>query len=316
LAAVGYSSSTSPAGTLRLEYFLGDGGNEHALGFNTDASENFFNTASGGERNFYLLTVSERRDAVQPAAYSVAHRKEHAVTALGNGALINYNVSAEVGQIPKAIVDWEGSNVLFTTGSSGFSNPAISKKTFCPEPGEITLPPATTGGMDTPILRPEDISLDFGSTLLPQGGPVLPGNDTSTLQEIYIRNFDIDVPLDSDEQGGLGIGSQSQVEVPVDIVFNCSAWLTDIHSGNLISEICNPVPRDITVNLKPPCLACSGENPNPPNMKFIVKGAVFDSQTITSTLSDAAVIDLNFTTQLGGKNNIDRGLLISGTYQG
>ena len=304
LAALGYSSTTAPVGKLRFQYFLGNGENENAMGFNTDGTENFIklgdeDNPDGTARNFYLLAVAEKKDAVQSGNYTAAEREKHFVTSLGNGVLTNYAVEGAIGQIPMATVDWDAANVGFVTGSSGMPNPAINKDNFCRKSGEVTITAATTGSVDTPTLRPEDISLDFGTQLLAEGGPVLPGNDAPTLQEIYIRDFSIETILDTEEEEGLGQGPQSQAEVPIDVNFQCTALLTDVHSGDLIKEICNPTARDITVNLKPPCVGCSGANTNNPNMKFMVKGAVFDSQTILSTLDEPAMITLNFTTQLG-----------------
>jgi hypothetical protein len=235
---------------------------------------------------------------------------------LGNGAIVNYTIEGAVGEIPSAVVDYEGSNIGFNTGSTKLPNPAINTETLCARSGEVALPTANTGSMETPILRPENISLDFGPTLLSEGGPILPGNSAPGLQSVHITDFTIEVPFDTEAEGALGQGVQNQMVAPVNITFQCSALLTDVAEGNLIKNICNPIPRDITVNLKPPCLACSGDNPNPPNMSFSVRGAVFESQNIISTLEEPAKVTLNFTTQLGGPLSPDKGLVISGTYRG
>tara|TARA_R100000808_G_scaffold21917_1_gene47471 strand:+ start:4180 stop:5292 length:1113 start_codon:yes stop_codon:yes gene_type:complete len=313
LAALGYTSPHSPIGLLRTRYFLGKGENEHALGFSVDGTKNFLNI-SGIKKNFYLLTVSEKKDAVQAANYTEAEREKHSVVALGNGMLTNYQVEAEVGAIPSTTLDYEGANILFVTGSSGIPNPAVNTSTMCLRSGVVTIPAASTGTANTPVLRPEDITLDFGPSLLAEGGPVLPGNTAPSLQEVYISEFNINASLDLEEEESLGGGPKKEFEVPVDIQFNCRALLTDVHSGNLINEVCSPTPRDITINLKPPCLGCSGANTNDPSMKFIIKGAVFEGQSIVSTLDEEAMIDLRFTTQLGAQTQTDKGLIISGSY--
>ena len=251
---------------------------------------------------------------MQNENYTELERKNHFVVGLGNGLLTSYGVEAQVGAIPLSTLDYEGSNVSFMSGSSGIPNPAINTNTLCLRPGEVTLPAVTTGAANTPVLRPEDISLDFGPSLLSQGGPVLPGNNPPALQPIYINNFNIEVPLDIDEEEGLGGGPKKSFGVPIDINFSCRALLTDVHSGNLINEICNPSPRDIIINLKPPCVGCTGANSNDPAMKFIVKGAIFQGQSIISTLTDEVMIDLRFTTQLGDQRSLDRGLIVSGSY--
>ena len=313
LAALGYTSTHSPLAIMRMSYFLGKGENENALGFNTDGTKNFLNI-SGIKKNFYLLTVAEKDDAVQSDNYTAAERKKHFVVGLGNGLLTSYTVEAEVGGIPTSTLDYEGANLLFMTGSSGIPNPAVNTDTMCVRPGSVTIPAASTGTANTPVLRPEDISLDFGSELLAEGGPILPGNTAPSLQEIYINNFTIEVNLTVEEEEALGGGPQKEFEAPIDIDFSCRAILTDIHSGNLINEICTPTPRDITINLKPPCVGCSGANTNASAMKFTLKGAVFEGQSIVSTLEEEAMIDLRFTTQLGAQTATGNGLLISGTY--
>jgi len=108
------------------------------------------------------------------------------------------------------------------------------------------------------------------------------------------------------------VGDRGEITVPVDINFNCRALLTDMHSGNLFKEVCRPTPRDITVNLKPPCVGCSGANNMDPNLKYTIKGAIFDSQTISTSLDGPVTVDLNFVSQLGAPTATERGLLISG----
>ena len=315
LAALGYSSITEPKGLLRFNYFLGNCKNENALGFNTDGSENFINIASGSERNFYLLTVGEKNDAVQSRNYTNAERKNHFVTALGNGIISNYSVSAEVGRVTRVTQDWEGDNIVFYTGSSGLANPAVNNTNHCPRSGLVTLGAATTGSALVPPLRPEDIQVDFGVHPLEEGGPLLPGNAVSPDSQVaHLQNFEIEVNFETEEEGGLGRGDRGDIKVPIDIDFNCRALLTDVASGNLIKNLCTPRARDIIINLLPPCVGCSGENTNDPEVKLTVRGAVFESQTINSDLDGPATVDLKFTSQLGAPLQTDRGLLISGTY--
>ena len=317
LAALGYSSINEPKGLLRFDYFLGNGRNESSLGFNTDGGENFINIASGSERNFYLLTVGEKNDAVQSANYTAAERKNHFVTALGNGIISNYSVSAEIGRVARVTQDWEGDNVVFYTGSSGLANPAVNNTNHCPRSGLVTLGAATTGSALIPPLRPEDIQVDFGIYPLDEGGPLLPGNTVSSgSQTAHLQNFAIDVNFETEEEGGLGRGDRGDIKVPVDIEFQCTALLTDVASGNLIKNLCTPRARDIIVSLHPPCVGCSGANTNAPEVKFTVKGAVFESQTINSTLDGPAMVDLKFISQLGAPTETERGLLISGSHGG
>ena len=316
LAALGYSSIESPEGALRFNYFLGNGKNEASLGFNISGTENFINIASGSERNFYLLTVGEKNDAVQAANYTTAERKNHFVTALGNGTISSYMVSAEVGSVAQATLDWEGDNVAFYTGSSGLANPAIARTTQCPKSGLVTIGAATTGTANTPVLRPEDIEVDFGAAPLDEGGALLPGNTTSTgTQAAYLQNFQIEVEFDTEEAGGLGRGPRGDIKVPIEIAFTCRALLTDIQTGNLINNLCNSRKRDIVINLRSPCVGCSGANTTPPAMKFILKGAIFEGQSIDSTLNNPATVDLKFASQLGAPVQTERGFLISGSYK-
>jgi hypothetical protein len=310
LAALGYSSIEEPEGVIRFEYLVGKGQNEKALGFNTDGTENFINIGSGYKRNFYLLTVAENKDAVQTGNYSASEREKHLVVGLGNGVISNFTVSAEVGNIAKTITDWEGKNVVYYSGSSGISNPAIDDSN-CPKSGTITLNAPTTESAQTPLLRPEDINVDFGLKPLAQGGAPLPGN-SGVLSEVQLQNFSIDVEFDTEEEAVLGRGSLGNIKVPVNINFSCKALLTDLYSGNLMANLCNAEPRDIVVNLKPPCVGCSGANTNNPNMKYIIKGAVFEGQAISSTLFEPLMVDLRFASQLGGPKATARGLLISG----
>jgi len=120
--------------------------------------------------------VGPNKEATQTGSYTAAEREQHFVCALGNGIISNYIVEAEVGSIASSTIDWEGDNIAFYSGSSGLSNPAINKNTLCPKGGEVTINAAGTGSGVVPLLRPEDITVDFGTELLAEGGPILPGN--------------------------------------------------------------------------------------------------------------------------------------------
>jgi hypothetical protein len=198
LAALGYTAVTSPLGALRFQYFLGKGENEDALGFNIDGTRNFLNIDSSLDKNFYLLTVGKEKDAIQSGDYTASDRKNHSVTALGNGILTNYTVEGHVGSIPTAIVEWDGANIAFSSGSSGIPNPAVDRRTFCLRSGEVTLGTATSSGIETPVLRAEDISLDFGPALLAEGGPVLPGNIAGPKSRLIssARKTGVSIPLE------------------------------------------------------------------------------------------------------------------------
>lgn len=306
-----------PSVSFNMDYYLADGHNETGIGLNA-ATSNPPNAISGilanlpqAEKNIYVVTVSEGLDAHGVSPQLTANQ----FFSFGNCFLTSYSVSLAVGEIPTASTAWECSNFRIENGdTTGIVNPAIvttGQGTPVSYTGLVTFPTPSTGTLSVAALRPGDITLDFGTTDLQVGGPVLPGTTSAdTLTAMHVQSLDIEIPLSRTPQNRIGSAFpfSRELDVPITVTMNVSANLADIREGSLIDLICQAEEtRDITVTLNDPCTSNT-------NMKFELKGAILESSSYSLAVGDnAKSVDLTFTAQLGGGNDQVRGLFITKT---
>ena len=206
LAALSREVIEPPTVGLDFSYYSVDGFNEASgLGFivqgqNAAVSSSMFSGIIGSdtsysERNYYILTVPEGRDASQGSAYTASERLNQGVVGIGNGFVTSYGMEASVGDIPTASVSVEAANIRFDNSGAGFQNPAVNVADANPMPGTVTLPLSTTGDLSAYALRPGDITLDFGSDSLAGGGALLPGMTAAGgASGANVQNFSLDIP--------------------------------------------------------------------------------------------------------------------------
>ena len=97
-----------------------------------------------------------------------------------------------------------------------------------------------------------------------------------------------------------------ELDLPINTTLTVSANLSDISSGDLNSLLCSDIAtRDISITLQNRCK--EGEL-----MKLTMKGATLDSQSMSASIGDNKTVDLTFSAQVGGPQDTDNGLFISG----
>jgi hypothetical protein len=255
------------------------------------------------------MTVAEGLDAHGVSPQSSTNQ----FFALGNCFLTSYSVSLSVGELPQVSTAFECSNMHIQWGSSsGIINPAIvttGQGVPTQYTGLVTMPTPSTGTLSVSALRPGDILLDFGTTDLQIGGPVLPGTTSAdTLTAMHVQSLDMEIPLSRTPQQKLGnaFPFSRELDVPITVTMNVSANLADVVEGSLVDLVCESEEiRDISVTITDPCS-------NTVNMKFELKGAILESSSFSDAVGDnAKTVDLTFTAQLGGGNDTTRGLFIT-----
>jgi len=342
LASISREIIEEPTISMDFTYYLADAFNESGIGFTTQKSgQEGINCLSGilannleAKRNFYVLTVNEGLDANNIDTNIT--NSGAGIIGIGNAFISNYTVDASVGEIPTAAVSVEGSNITFAltsptgingyaTGSNGviatggFRNPSLNVLNSSPSQynGKVFLPAATTGNLSLKVIRPGDIVIDFGPDDLDMGGAILPGmTSASSKQSAHIQSFSLDLPLSRTPQQRLGnaFAFSRELDVPIDVTLSVTANLGDIDEGSLNNLICaGSDERDISIKMYGPCGADDG-NDNELNMMFTLKGATLDSQNMTSTIGDNKTVELTFTSQIGGPNDQEKGLFISGKH--
>jgi hypothetical protein len=268
------------------------------------------------EKNYYILTVPEGDDATQDGAYGTP--TDNGVIGVGNGFLTSYGLSASVGEIPSVSCSVEASNLRFDTSSEDVPNPAVDPSNGTAVDGVVTLPHSTTGDLQAFAVRPGDIEVDFGTAALQQGGAVLPGmtaGDAANASKACVQSVSIDLTLSRTPIQCLGsvFPKSRELDLPITTTLTVNANLADITSGDLNSLLCDDASdRNITVTLKSRC-GKDGDDNDGKLLEFKFNGAQLDSQSMSSSIGDNKSVDLSFSAQIGGPQDTDNGLFISGS---
>jgi hypothetical protein len=326
LAALSREVIEVPTVSCDFSYYVIDGHNEASGlgltidGHNVTSSTNILSgimaeNSSVAEKNYYILTVKEGDDATQDTNYSSAQSAANGVIGVGNGFLTSYGFSASVGEIPSASCSVEASNLRFDTSSSGIPNPAIDTSNGLPLDATVTIPHSTTGDLQAFAVRPGDITVDFGSASLQQGGVLLPGmtdTDAAGKSKACVQSVSIDLPLSRTPLQCLGsvFPKSRELDLPITTTLTVNANLADISSGDLNSLLCDDAQqRNITVKMRSRCKTTDSDN----IMIFGFSGAQLDSQSMSSSIGDNKSVDLSFSAQIGGPQDASNGLFVSGS---
>ena len=341
LAALSREVIEPPTVGLDFTYYVVDGFNEASgLGLSVQGINSVGETSavSGqmaeqtslndvAEKNYYIMTVPEGEDASSlPAGtdYSVTEYQQMGVIGIGNGYVTSYTLDASVGDIPSASCSIEASNLRFDLSGTGFQNPAISTTDGTAKPGLVTLPKSTTGKLSAAALRPGDVTILFGAVTgddgsyvggsgeyLQAGGAILPGFSgagTDGASGANVQSFSIDLPLGRTPLQRMGnvFPFSRELDFPIAVSMSVTANLTEVSQGALRDLLCNEArKRDIAVTMKN---RCDGGK----SIQYVMKGAILDSQNMSSTIGDNKSVELSFSTQIGGPTDSENGIFISG----
>lgn len=334
----------APTVNLDFSYYLLDGWNERQLEFSTDGVTNCLSGALSPElyqagNNFFLLTVPEARDATKGDASinkdDKIDNRTKSVISIGNGFLTDYSVDLSVGSIPTVSCTVEGMNIQTEYDQTGLNLPAVDmidgskisdaweldadghRQTYDGGCTGLFSLPATksgyTGCEDVAALRPSDIWIDVqGQGLLSK--QVSGAHDELQIGTAHIQSASISIPMARTTLQRLGstFGFSKAVDVPITTTLNVSAILSEIRDGNLMDLLCGCNQTDITISIHDPeCAACEMKT-GAPAMRFIFKGARLDSENFSSSIGDNKTVDLSFSVQAGGADDLANGLYISG----
>lgn len=327
LARIDSIITQTPTVSADFSYYLGDGWNERALGFlvahsGGQAEGNFASGAivGGSGVNLFIVTANEGIDLNNEVGASALSGK--GVIGIGNAFVSNYEISAAVGDIPTVSVSVEGLNVNSNTyiangATTGVVSPAIAPESGVPlslATGVRFPNPNTATGNGTPTaLRPGDITFSFGAltgTIATKNGPIA-NVDMSSSNSINIQNFSLALPLSQSpiERLGSKFAFARVVDFPVTATLSVSALVNETTSRNLALALEDTTENDITVTLKKP-------GSTEVAMQFTLRGAKLDSESYSSDIGSNKSVDLTFSTQIGGPNDIAKGIFASGSYTG
>jgi hypothetical protein len=323
--------------SFSLGYFLGDGENEYNLGFQTNGitdgnvlksqfiSGILAEDPDKREKNLFVLTTKEGSDAFSTVGTSVSDTKgkeginqgsfltdptgtyttseldSQDVVSLGNCNFESYTVNFAVGEIPRVDIDGTAENITFDTGNSGIYNPSLNKAGSRADTGQLMLGVPSTGNMSVLVLRPEDVTLTFSDGDFTFGG--------TDLTDMHVQSASIEVPLSRTPIEALGSAKAvaKPLDFPINVTMSVSALLKNFSAGQvdkILTGAAGNETTNITLNVK-------GED-GADKHRYIMQKAVMDSQGFSQGLDDNETIDLTFSTQIGGDNQIDQGFFYSG----
>lgn len=323
--------------SFSLGYFLGDGENEFNLGFQTNGitdsnvlksqfiSGILAEDPNKREKNLFVLTTKEGSDAFSTVGtsstdakgkeginqgsflsnptgtYTTTELDSQDVVSLGNCNFESYTVNFAVGEIPRVDIDGTAENITFDTGNSGIYNPSLNKAGARADTGQLMLGVPSTGNMSVLVLRPEDVTLTFSDGDFTFGG--------TDLTDMHVQSASIEVPLSRTPIEALGSAKAvaKPLDFPINVTMSVSALLKNFSAGQvdkILTGAAGNETTNITLNVK-------GEDGTDKH-RYIMQKAVMDSQGFSQGLDDNETIDLTFSTQIGGDNQIDQGFFYSG----
>lgn len=312
-----------PTVTADFSYYLSDGYNERLLGLYVQDSSSFTGSAnfvsgaisSASGVNLYVPTCAEGTDLNFVTAGDTA-LSGLPVTSFGNCFVTNYSLSVAVGDIPTVSVTLEAANELshpYTVNATvtGTRNPAVnpSDGTAVSTATGVRLPapiPGTGVGIVT-ACRPADIQLSFGGfsglgTSTASSFFSLVGNDG-----IRVQSAELSVPLSRSpiQQLGSRFPFARAVDFPITATLTVNALANEKVTRSLSSMLDDESVQDITLTINKP--------DGTPNMAYTLKGAQFISESSSLSVGDNQSVDLTFEAEIGGTNDVSRGIFCSGS---
>ena len=342
----------SPTVSLDFSYYVTDGFNERLLGFNSysaidnntienvQAISGLLNDLQGN--NYYILTVDEGEDVVLGNL-----TPSSSIVAIGNGFISEYGFEASVGAIPTANITVEafniksdanatpttvtfagapagsvvGANITTITGNSPaidlFSSPANKftsvgsaykldySRDFTGAIGAgagVNFTGFTTGASNVTALRPGDLVLS-----LPASDGIADVNGNG---QAHIQSFKFTLPLSRTVLQRLGntFGFARSINVPINMDLTINGIVSELESLNLFDKLGSPTAQTLAISLR--------DSSSTQKIVYTIKGAIFQGESYSESLGDNQTVDLTYSVQIGGANDANNGLFISGSYNG
>jgi len=302
-----------PTVNADFSYYLTDGFNERCLGFyvQTGAGDSQGNFASGhltagSGVNLYIVTSPEGEDLNAGDAYESTDR----VIGIGNCYLSDYSIDLSVGSLPTASVSMEGANVRSSNAGgspSTIENPSVDQSlgTIFTDSG-VALPlpssgleaAALTSGSIT-ALRPGDITLGLSA----MDGDTI--TDLGATAGAHVQSATISVPLSRTPLDRLGskFAFARTVDFPVVTTMSVSAIMNEQNAKSLSTLLEQPE-QDVSITMK--------DSDAQHAIKWDFKGALVESESWSSSIGANKSVDLTFTAQIGGPEDIIDGVFMSG----
>jgi len=298
----------APTVSADASYYVTDGYTERILGFwvsyagdgvTDGVSFVSGHLSDGSGRNMVIVTTPEGTDADLPAR-DLEHADNTAI-GIGNCYLSDYSVDLSVGAIPTVSVSFDALNINADL-TTPFQNPAVNVLDGEPAGGNINLPALSTTGEGTiSALRPGDITVNIAN--FDGDGMINLGTD---VDGCHIQSASLSIPLSRTplERLGTKTAYARSVDFPVVSTLSVSAIVNETETSNLAELLDEEAEKTVTLTL--------GTADGGTGVKYTLKGCSFDSEAITSSIGSNKSVDLSFSTSVGGPEDTDHGVFMSG----
>lgn len=340
LASIDRVVMDTPTVALDFSYILATMENESRLGFVTNGSLSCLSgilNKTQDEKNYFILTVGEGRDAVADNAAGQEGLETSTVSTIGigNGFMTSYSTECSVGNFPTVSVNVEGLNMTFNQGVSGGSPAIVPESGVRLDSYKWVLPVATgspsTGILATSALRPGDITFDFrkvdaesvhqefgvdaGTNTYDAPGAFFGDMTNKGHAKIQSYNISLDLTREPINRLGSRFAFTREITFPMSVTMTIDALVSDLTTGTLSDVINCDDSYDLTVNLLRPT-SCPGTMTDGTAKsifaQYKLKGAKVNSQSFTSDIGSNKAVTLEFSTQVGGPHQHNQGLFMSG----
>jgi hypothetical protein len=295
LAILSREITTAPNVNLGGSYYVADLSNERVLGFYVSgdraALTNILNQ-SQAEKNYFVAVAPQGQDLIGWTGQSQVFQ-------FTNGFLASWSTEGSVGNIPTTSFSVQGYNYATSTGSKNQILRAIDPVQGVEISGiNFSLPTFSTGIPSVAALRPIDTTVSIGNSTI-----------GLNVNDIKLQSYSVgfDLNLQGLQQLGNRFPYSREIQFPVTLNASVTAYFGDVITGSLINILCNDSPYNWKITLNDPCS-------NSPAVVYDIRGLKVDSQSFGSQDigSIAATVTLNASTTIGGPDDTQNNLFLSG----
>jgi len=309
-------------------------------------------TNNAYQKDYYMLTTKEGKDANENTttgdfSYGAS------IIGIGNAFLNSYSTEGAVGGLPTVSVGVEGQNMNFinlpyaptggsvvgaglvhnTTAASRISgeNPAVNstngEKIALPCTLPVPLDDASTAAGDQiSTLRPGDITLTLAKQTAASNSSTLlyrsteadnmthPDYAGGSITDAHIQSYTMSFDLSRSPIQKLGnkFAFARVVDFPITVSLSVDAVLSDLTTGSLADIINCDDKFDARITLKDP--ACGPGVTKAAVVNYLVKGLKLNSQSFSSDIGSNKTVTLDFASQVGGPDQYEHGVFMSGYH--
>jgi hypothetical protein len=130
--------------------------------------------------------------------------------------------------------------------------------------------------------------------------------------DLKVQDFTLsfDLPRTPIQKIGNRFAFSREIDFPVTASLEVNAEVGDLASGNLANLICAETEKEFTILMKKP--GCNVNKDT--SLAYVFKGSKLVSQSFSSAIGDNATMSATYEVQLGGPQDKNKGLFISGSF--